>query len=339
MGDSPLVDYPYPVTRIARQPFPIRLVKYGLSSRKFLAQTDLVYTHTIDLPLWGKSDTPRVIKIVGDQAWERCIRRGWIPPTEDVDTFQHSSYRWRVSWQQQSRNRQVQAMDGVIVPSEYLKSIVMGWGVDADKIHVVYNALPPRHESLNMTHQEAREQLDLGNAPLLFMAARLTPWKGVDHVIHALKQVPDVHLIVAGDGTERTRLQELAQPLGDRVQFLGKVEREKVALYMKACDYFVLYSGYEGLPHTILESLREGTPVIASDKGGNPEVVQDGVNGFLVPYIDIEALAETIRNAFSGNKRAELAQNHSVGMERFAFETMVERTHQILRDRLEKPRK
>jgi starch synthase len=66
--------------------------------------------------------------------------------------------------------------------------------------------------------------------------------------------------------------------------------------------------------------------VIASDKGGNPEVVQHGVNGLLVPYVDVEALAATLGEAFQPGRRAALAANHNVGMERFDFAMLVEQT-------------
>src|SRR5262249_5137785 len=130
------------------------------------------------------------------------------------------------------------------------------------------------------------------------------------------------------------RLKVLAEPLGERVQLLGHVPREKLYLMMQAADYFALYSGYEGLPHTLLESLRLGTPVIASAKGGNPEVVQDGINGLLAPYVDAEALCETLRRALEPGTRARLAANSQIGMERFAFEMMVDETDKVLRSYL-----
>src|SRR5690606_19521667 len=114
------------------------------------------------------------------------------------------------------------------------------------------------------------------------------------------------------------------QEFGNRIQFLGRVPRETVYTMMKASDYFALYSGYEGLPHTVLEALRVGTPIIASDKGGNPEIVRHEVNGLLVPYVDVDALAQTIQRAISPHMRQELAENTPLGMERFAFDTMVE---------------
>jgi len=271
------------------------------------------------------------------------VRRGWIPPTEDIDIFQHKRYGIAVTLQQALRGREVRGMDGVIVPSQYLKRMVVGWGVDAAKVWVIYNALPPVEEKTGDsvgTHgrappsqAEARAQLGLGDGPLLLTAGRLLPWKGVDHLIAALPYVPEARLLVAGDGPMLDGLKQQAQGsgVGERVAFLGRVPRDRLVLYMKAADYVALYSGYEGLSHTLLESLRAGTPVIASDKGGNPEVVQHGVNGLLVPYVALEALVAALQEAFAPGKRAALAANTHVGMERFDFARMVEQTDAALR--------
>ncbi len=325
--------YPYPVTRVPRRPLPIRLAHYALASYPLLRWSDLVYVHTLDLPLIG-GKAKRVVKMVGDQAWERSIRKGWIPPTEDIDTFQTKDYSSVVSAQKAARARQMQAMDGVIVPSQYLKRMVAGWGVDEAKINVVYNALPPHllasQVGSSLTQATARQQLNLPDEPTILTAARLTQWKGVDHLIAALKRIPDVRLIVAGEGELMDLLKAQAESLGERVQFLGKISRDKLAVYMKAADYLALYSGYEGLSHTLLESLLAGTPVIASDKGGNPEVVQHNVNGLLVPYVDAEALRAAIEAAFRSGERARLAANSGVGMERFQFATMVQHTSDVL---------
>jgi len=328
-GNEAHADYPYTVERIPRQSLPIRLLRYRLASQQYANDADLIYAHTIDLPVaWGNK--PRLIKIVGDQAWERCIRKGWIPPTTDIDAFQQGNYSWLVNRQQASRARQVQAFDAVIVPSLYLKQMVVAWGIPDDHVHVVYNAMPPAIQGLPTDKQTARNLLGWDAMPTIVTAARLTPWKGIDHLIEAVKQVGDVRLIVAGDGSEMTRLQALAAPIADRVHLLGRVPREKLYTMMQAADYFALYSGYEGLPHTILEALRVGTPIIASDKGGNPEVVQDGINGLLVPYVDVDALTATIAKAIQTDVQQSLADQTHVGMERFAFDTMVSQTDAIL---------
>jgi glycosyltransferase involved in cell wall biosynthesis len=309
---------------------------YARAARPLLRWADLVYVHTLGLPLIGGSGKARrVVKIVGDQAWERAVRRGWIAETEDIDRFQSASYSAQVNLAKALRAREVRGMDAVIVPSEYLKRMVAGWGVPESRTHVVYNALPDTH-NVDLSMAAARQQMALADGPLLLTAARLLPWKGVDHLIAALQRVPDVHLLVAGDGPTQPALQAQATAagLGERVQFLGRVPQDRLAILMRAADYTVLYSGYEGLSHTLLESLRAGTPVIASDKGGNPEVVRHGVNGLLVPYVNVDALAASLAEAFSAGHRDALAANAPVGMERFDFARMVEATDQVLRAHL-----
>jgi len=181
------------------------------------------------------------------------------------------------------------------------------------------------------SQEAARQLLAWDDRPTILTAARLNPWKGVDHLIQAVAQLRDVRLLVAGDGPELPRLRQLAAGLGDRVQFLGYTPRDRLYLMMQAADYFALYSGYEGLPHTVLEALRVGTPVIASDKGGNPEVLRHGENGLLVAYVDTEALSAALHEAFQPGTRAALAANTQQDMAQFSFETMVEQTDTVLR--------
>ncbi len=205
-------------------------------------------------------------------------------------------------------------------------------GAPPERVHVIYNALPPDAASASLSQAEARAGLGLGTGPLLLTVARLVPWKGIDHLIQALPAVPEARLLIAGDGPDEARLRALtaSEGVGERVTFLGRLSRERLALYFRAADYTVLYSGYEGLSHVALESLAAGTPIIASDKGGNPELVAHGVNGLLVPYPDPAALAETLRLAFSGDTRARLAAHTGDGLDRFAWETLVEQTMAVL---------
>jgi glycosyltransferase involved in cell wall biosynthesis len=354
-GSGDTAGYPYPLMRIPRRALPLRVAQYARAARPLMRWAEVVYVHTLGLPLIGNK--PRVIKIVGDQAWERAVRRGWIPPTEDVDRFQHKRYGALVTLQKAVRSREVRGMDAVIVPSEYLKRVVLGWGVDEARVRVIYNALPP-HPSpdvgargraplqtqsdtpapQSITQSDARTELHLDDTPLILTSARLLPWKGIDHLMAALRRVPDLRLLVAGDGPMAGPWQQQAADMGltARVTFLGRVPRERLALYMKAADYLALYSGYEGMSHTLLEALHAGTPVIASDKGGNPEVVQHGVNGLLVPYVDVEALAAALVEAFQPGKRAVLAANTHTGLERFDFARMVAKTDAVLREVLER---
>lgn len=326
--------YPYPVQRIPRVSLPARMRAYAAAARPLLDWADVTYIHTLGLPLIGGRQGRRVVKIVGDVAWERAIRKRWLPDTTDIDEFQTRTVALQVQIDKARRAREAARMGGVIVPSAYLGRMVAGWGVPDSHIRVIYNAMPPHAPHTTPLRQhEARAALNLRDAPTLLTVGRILPWKGVDHVIHAIARIPDARLIVAGDGDLLDRLKILTATLqvADRVTFTGKIERERVDLYMRASDYTVLYSGYEGLSHTLLESLRAGTPCIASDKGGNPEVIQHGINGLLVPYIDRDALTDTLRSAFAPGMRERLAENVGVGMERFEFTRMVEATDAALK--------
>ncbi len=323
--------YSYPVTRIKRQRFLLRYARYALAARRHIHWADLVFAQTIDLPLRGQRRLPRVIKIVGDQAWERCVRKGWIPPEIGIDAFQHFPGDARVRWQRQARTRQIRAMDAVIVPSKYLKQLVNSWGIDPAKIHVIYNALsPPTLPS--QRRADIRAELGWPDQPTLISVARLQSWKGIDHLIAAISAMPDIRLIVAGDGSDRCRLEELAQPLRDRVIFTGQLTANAVHRLMVAADGLALYSGYEGLSHTLLESLHLGTPVLASEAGGNSEIVSHGVNGVLVPHVDLAALRRGIQQLME--RRDEYAANCHHGLARFSFRRMAGETDALLKSLL-----
>jgi glycosyltransferase involved in cell wall biosynthesis len=330
-GDDPAEGYPYPLTRIARGNYLVRQWEYYRAAARLWPGHDLAYIHSLGLPL-PAGIRPRVAKIVGDTAWERAMNRGWVPPDTDIDDFQGRRYSPAVELNKALRAGEARRLDRVIVPSEYLKRMVAGWGVAPERIRVIYNAHRGQGAAPQVGQAEARRQLGLPDGPLLLTPARLTVWKGIDHSLRALAQVDKARLVVAGDGPERPALERLAAELGvaDRAIFARRVPNERMALYYRAADYTLLYSGYEGLSHVLVESLAAGTPAIASDKGGNPEVIRDGQNGLLAAYPDVDALAETLREAFRPGPPAELAAHTSEGLERFDWDRMVEETIEAL---------
>ena len=332
-SDAAPTEEPWPLRRISRRALPLRMINYAAAALPLLNDTDVTLLTTLGLPL-ASSVAPRVYRIVGDQAWERSIRRGWIPPDEDIDRFQQRRYGGLADVQKYLRSRELRNAERVIVPGDWLRNLVINWGVAPARIQVIHNALPPLAEPAARDQADAREQLGLDERPLLLTAARLNPWKGVDRLLTALAQAPQFQLIVAGDGPQLAALQRQAAQLQlePRVRFMGQIPRPLLALYMQAADWFVLYSGYEGLSHSLLESLRAGTPVIASDKCGNPEVVRHEHNGLLVPWPDDEALAAALQQALQPGLRRALARNTQDDLERFSFARMVAQTDALLRD-------
>jgi glycosyltransferase involved in cell wall biosynthesis len=102
----------------------------------------------------------------------------------------------------------------------------------------------------------------------------------------------DISILMIGAGPERSFLEQMAAPLGDRVLFLG--ERNDLPSLFNAMDGFAQTSICEGMSNTILEAMASALPVLASRVGGNPEIVADERTGFLFPVQDASALADRI---------------------------------------------
>jgi glycosyltransferase involved in cell wall biosynthesis len=301
-------EYPYQVVRVSRQrSIPVRLLQFTRQVWRAARGCDLIFVNGYGLPpavvnLWLRK--PMVIKLVGDFAWEYSVRHGLIDRNENIDDFQQRRHGFVVRRLRALQRWYVNRAQTVIVPSRYLAGIVQRWGVPSEKLQVVYNAVETAAYDCLPDREGARRDLDLGGK-IILTVARLTPWKGVDRLIALLPRirelVPDANLVVVGDGPEWANLEHLTEQVGvsDAVRFSGPVPQDRVAIYLRAADVFVLYSGYEGLPHIVLEAMLAGTPVVASAKGGLPEVVEDGVTGRLVPWGDDARLNDALVEALS----------------------------------------
>jgi glycosyltransferase involved in cell wall biosynthesis len=158
--------------------------------------------------------------------------------------------------------------------------------------------LRPTH---GLSQEAARRSLDLlPDEPVVLYVGRLLRIKGVHHLLGAFPRVlarfPLVRLLIVGDGEEGQDLQTSARRLGlgPRVAFLGSLPHEDVIRCMRAADVFVLPSLVESFGIVLLEAMGCGLPVVASRVMGIPYLVEDGLNGFLVPPTDEEALADRI---------------------------------------------
>jgi len=172
-------------------------------------------------------------------------------------------------------------------------------GCPLHKTVVIPNGV--REEALEAPADGIAKRRELGlppRAPVVGAVSRLAWKKGIGHLVEAtprlLEAVPDARVVVAGDGALRGELEAQAAALGvgERVIFLG-ARLDSIEL-MAAFDVFVLPSVIEGMSNALLEAMAVGRPVVATDVGGNPEVVVDGETGFLVPPADPHHLATTL---------------------------------------------
>ena len=158
--------------------------------------------------------------------------------------------------------------------------------------------LPPR--------EELRASLGI-EGPTLAFAGRLTAQKSLRIALEALAAVKGVTLLIAGEGDERPAVERDVAELGldGRVRLLGAQPRQRVLELFAAADGSLLSSSWENFPHTVVEALAVGTPVLATATGGVAEVVRDGENGLLVPVGDGAALAAAIGRYFSDDALRE----------------------------------
>jgi glycosyltransferase involved in cell wall biosynthesis len=294
-------------------------------------RADVVYT----TGMFGRSASgataarrPYVVKLTADPAFERARRRGMVGG--DVDQFQRSRGDVAIRVLRVARNAELRHAAHVFTPSAYLRELAVSWGVPAGRVSVLPNPAPP--VPTLRPRGELRGELGL-EGPTLAFAGRLTAQKSLGVALDALAANDGVTLLIAGDGDERSPLSSRAAELGiaGRVRFLGPLPRMGVLEIFAAADAAILSSAWENFPHTAVEALAVGTPVIATAVGGVPEVVADDENGLLVPAGDAVALGDAIRRFVSDavlQTRLRAAAAHSV--ERYAPERILGRLEVVL---------
>lgn len=275
---------------------------------------------------------PLVLKVVGDYAWEQGTQRFGV--RDMLDTFVASSapYHARVLQLKRTQESVARSAVRIVVPSQYLKQIVVQWGIPAENITVIYNAFESSIEHVP-SRTKARELLDV-RVPTLVTAGRLVPWKGIASLITIMPELitafPKLKLVVVGSGPDREELERLVREhrLYNHVEFRGALPQDELFLHVRAADVFVLNTGYEGFSHQLLEVLALGTPIVTTNVGGNPEVITHKKNGLLVPYDDREALVQAITTLLTDDELAKRLTHegaHSVAQfntERLLAETI-----------------
>jgi len=249
---------------------------------------------------------PLVVKLVSDEVFERAMRSGRYEGT--LDAFQRVGGGVRTRFLRATRNTALRSAHHVFSPSDYLRDVALRWGLDPARVSVLPNPAP--EVPVLPPSEQLRAELGLDGFVLAF-AGRLGPQKALGATLEAVAAVPGVTVVLAGDGPDRLALERRATELGleTRARFLGSVSRAHVLRLFRAADASVLSSAWENFPHTVVEALAVGCPVIGTSVGGVPEVVRDGDNGLLVPPNDASALAGAIRRLLEdGDLRRRLAE-------------------------------
>lgn len=199
--------------------------------------------------------------------------------------------------------------DRVSTVAEDLRRKIVAGGTDPRKVRVIHTGLEPEQFVQAYARADARAKFGLkAEALVVGTLSRLAPEKGLRHLIDAahelLPRFPQLILLIAGTGNEKTALEAHARSLGiiDAVRFAGFVKDSREAY--AAMDVFALPSVLpEGLPTSSLEAQAAGLPVVASDIGGTADTIQLGRTGELVVPGDAQALATTLATLFADPER------------------------------------
>jgi glycosyltransferase involved in cell wall biosynthesis len=169
-------------------------------------------------------------------------------------------------------------------------------GIPAEKIRFVPNGIPDQPPG---DRRRARAELGIPpDAPVVGTVCALRPQKAVEIALAAVARLateqPEVRFVVVGDGPERPRLERDAERLGVRVHFLGRRPNTEIPDLVAAMDVVVSSSRFEGTPLAVLEWMAAGRAIVATDVGGVPALIDDGVEGVLVPPLDAATLSAAI---------------------------------------------
>jgi glycosyltransferase involved in cell wall biosynthesis len=209
----------------------------------------------------------------------------------------------------------------VITVSEYDRRAGIKTGMDEHKLIIIHNGIDS--DKINfLSKEKARARLGIASdKPVVGCIANFYPSKGLDILINSMDTI-NAQLVIVGDGELRSQLEAQIKilNLSNRVKLTGSIP--DAHQYLKAFDVFVLPSRKEGLPYVLLEAAVAQIPIVTTQAGGVPEIIQDNINGYLAAADNSKELAQKINLALSNPLDSKLTQN-------FTFEKMIKKTVEV----------
>ena len=304
-----------------------------LRHRAALAGVDVASTHfsipTGPLGLFASRllDIPNVLTIIGGDIYDPSKRS--------------SPHRHR--WSRIANRWIIRSADAVIAISSDTRARAERYYGIRRRIQVIPYGFSPPSEDHGASEAGAEPFSPVDEADRhgddsfrLIAVGRLVPRKGFDHLLAALARLPaQVRLEVIGDGPLAGPLQDLASELGvaARVTWHGFLDRSEILRRMKRADCFVLSSLHEGLGIVVQEAMFAGLPIVATDNGGQTDLITDGENGLLVPVGDPEAIASAVlRLMEDAERRQAMGRKNRERVWELAMPLNAEEVLEVLRD-------
>lgn len=221
-------------------------------------------------------------------------------------------------------------IDVYVAVSDAVKNVLIAAGVRPSRIHVVNSGIVPPTVGSGLA---VREEIGVGaDQKLVGNIGALVEAKGQRYLLEAapliLKEMPETRFVIIGDGKLESKLKDIAFRLGvsDAVCFAGF--QEDIGRYLTAFDVLVVSSLMEGLNNSAIEAMMVGKPVVGTDVGGIPEIIEHGKTGLMVPCENHIALAEAVLDILNNPEKAAAfgSAGREVAYKKFTVERMVSGT-------------
>ena len=213
-------------------------------------------------------------KIVGDPVWERAYSKAKI--SESFDEFQVKNYGFSISFQKKVRSFSIKKSDIVVTPSQHLKNFILNLGFK-NKIEIINNGVFIPEENTNIF---TNDQINIT------IVSRLVSHKNIKKIIRAISDLNDplIYLNIIGDGPELNQLQKISLESNnkDNIIFHGKLNRDEINHIFLNSDIYIQASNYEGLPHSLLEAMSYGIPVLCTPVGECKDILGNEDRGYIL---------------------------------------------------------
>ena len=227
-------------------------------------------------------------KIVGDPVWERAYSKAKI--SESFDEFQVKNYGFSISFQKKVRSFSIKKSDIVVTPSQHLKNFILNLGFK-NKIEIINNGVFIPEENTNIF---TNDQINIT------IVSRLVSHKNIEKIIKAISDLnsPLINLNIIGDGPELNQLQKISLESNnkDNIIFHGKLNRDEINHIFLNSDIYIQASNYEGLPHSLLEAMSYGIPVLCTPVGECKEILGNEDRGYI---LDLPVSKNNIKSKIS----------------------------------------
>ena len=259
---------------------------YKLGKNKDLIFVNGLGTETTIANIFLKKKIIR--KIVGDPVWERAYSKAKI--SESFDEFQVKNYGFSISLQKKVRSFSIKKSDIVVTPSKHLKNFILNLGFK-NKIEIINNGVFIPEENTNIF---TNDQINIT------IVSRLVSHKNIEKIIRAISDLnsPLINLNIIGDGPELNQLQKISLESNnkDNIIFHGKLNRDDINHIFLKSDIYIQASNYEGLPHSLLEAMSYGIPVLCTPVGECKEILGNEDRGYI---LDLPVSKNNIKSKIS----------------------------------------